>query len=162
MRKLESNANLRLTLESLQMPTVEYKEINMEDYSKCRGNMRFPCSPDAPTRVCVCVPALSLQILKPAAFTGASHYPLLLLVYVGTRDDARTPTCGGARQPAFNCTFVQRRHPRRSGGDGAVSHGLGHGAGEQLRRRGGALRRAGQRLSGHQPAASHPEEAGRV
>lgn len=39
MRKLESNANLRLTLESLQMPTVEYKEINTDDYSKCRGNM---------------------------------------------------------------------------------------------------------------------------
>uniref|UniRef100_A0A8D0CX08 A-type potassium channel modulatory protein DPP6 n=1 Tax=Sander lucioperca TaxID=283035 RepID=A0A8D0CX08_SANLU len=31
--KLESNENLRLTLDSMQMPTVEYKEINMDDYS---------------------------------------------------------------------------------------------------------------------------------
>lgn len=37
MRKLESNEKLRQTLESLQMPTVEYKEINTEDYSRCRG-----------------------------------------------------------------------------------------------------------------------------
>lgn len=36
MRKLESNEDLRLTLESLQMPTVEYKEVHMEDYSRCR------------------------------------------------------------------------------------------------------------------------------
>lgn len=41
------------------------------------------------------VPALSMQILKPAAFTGTSHYPLLLLVYVGTYDGTsmRAPTC---------------------------------------------------------------------
>lgn len=32
--KLESNENLRLMVDSMQMPTVEYKEINMEDYSK--------------------------------------------------------------------------------------------------------------------------------
>uniref|UniRef100_H3D7X8 A-type potassium channel modulatory protein DPP6 n=1 Tax=Tetraodon nigroviridis TaxID=99883 RepID=H3D7X8_TETNG len=56
VRRLESNENLRLALESAQMPTVEYKEINAEDY------------------------ALSLQIVKPAAFTGTAHYPLLLLV----------------------------------------------------------------------------------
>uniref|UniRef100_A0A3Q3BHE4 A-type potassium channel modulatory protein DPP6 n=1 Tax=Kryptolebias marmoratus TaxID=37003 RepID=A0A3Q3BHE4_KRYMA len=31
--KLETNENLRLTLDSMQMPTVEYKEINMDDYS---------------------------------------------------------------------------------------------------------------------------------
>lgn len=31
--KLESNENLRLIVDSMQMPTVEYKEINMEDYS---------------------------------------------------------------------------------------------------------------------------------
>uniref|UniRef100_A0A3B3B3M3 A-type potassium channel modulatory protein DPP6 n=1 Tax=Oryzias melastigma TaxID=30732 RepID=A0A3B3B3M3_ORYME len=30
---LESNENLRLTLDSMQMPTVEYKEIGMDDYS---------------------------------------------------------------------------------------------------------------------------------
>uniref|UniRef100_A0A3Q2CW50 A-type potassium channel modulatory protein DPP6 n=1 Tax=Cyprinodon variegatus TaxID=28743 RepID=A0A3Q2CW50_CYPVA len=33
--KLESNENLRLTLDSMQMPTVEYKEINMDEYSIC-------------------------------------------------------------------------------------------------------------------------------
>lgn len=33
MLKLESNDNLRLTLDSMQMPTVEYKEISMDDYS---------------------------------------------------------------------------------------------------------------------------------
>ncbi|XP_024136250.1 dipeptidyl aminopeptidase-like protein 6 [Oryzias melastigma] len=53
---LESNENLRLTLDSMQMPTVEYKEIGMDDYT------------------------LSLQILKPAGFVDTSHYPLLLLV----------------------------------------------------------------------------------
>uniref|UniRef100_A0A3Q3G4B4 A-type potassium channel modulatory protein DPP6 n=1 Tax=Labrus bergylta TaxID=56723 RepID=A0A3Q3G4B4_9LABR len=32
--KLETNENLRLTLDSMQMPTIEYKEIIMDDYSK--------------------------------------------------------------------------------------------------------------------------------
>uniref|UniRef100_A0A3B3V9B1 A-type potassium channel modulatory protein DPP6 n=1 Tax=Poecilia latipinna TaxID=48699 RepID=A0A3B3V9B1_9TELE len=54
--KLESNENLRLTLDTMQMPTVEYREINMDDY------------------------ILSLKILKPAGFMDTSHYPLLLLV----------------------------------------------------------------------------------
>uniref|UniRef100_A0A3B4EX49 A-type potassium channel modulatory protein DPP6 n=1 Tax=Pundamilia nyererei TaxID=303518 RepID=A0A3B4EX49_9CICH len=54
--KLESNEKVRLTLESMQMPIVEYKEINMDDYT------------------------LSMQILKPAGFVETSHYPLLLLV----------------------------------------------------------------------------------
>ena len=31
---------------------------------------------------CICVAALSMQILKPAGFVETSHYPLLLLVYV--------------------------------------------------------------------------------
>uniref|UniRef100_A0A3B4BJ38 Uncharacterized protein n=1 Tax=Periophthalmus magnuspinnatus TaxID=409849 RepID=A0A3B4BJ38_9GOBI len=43
-------------LDSMQMPTVEYKEVNMDDY------------------------ILSMQILKPAGFMDTSHYPLLLLV----------------------------------------------------------------------------------
>ncbi|XP_037550101.1 dipeptidyl aminopeptidase-like protein 6 [Nematolebias whitei] len=54
--KLETNENLRLTLDSMQMPTVEYKEINMDDY------------------------ILSLQILRPAGFMETSRYPLLLLI----------------------------------------------------------------------------------
>ncbi|XP_075872195.1 A-type potassium channel modulatory protein DPP6 isoform X2 [Nelusetta ayraudi] len=53
---LESNENLRTKLDSMQMPTVEYKEISMEDYT------------------------LTLQISKPAGFAETSHYPLLLLV----------------------------------------------------------------------------------
>lgn len=57
---------------------------------------------------------------------------------------------------------VQRRDTRWPDGGGAVSDGLGHRAGEQLRRHRGALRRTGQRLPGHQPAAPDPEEAGRV
>uniref|UniRef100_A0AAQ4RQQ8 A-type potassium channel modulatory protein DPP6 n=1 Tax=Gasterosteus aculeatus aculeatus TaxID=481459 RepID=A0AAQ4RQQ8_GASAC len=56
VHKLESNENLRLTLDSMQMPTVEYKEINVEDYT------------------------LSMQILKPAGFVDTAYYPLLLLV----------------------------------------------------------------------------------
>lgn len=60
------------------------------------------------------------------------------------------------------CLYIQRWHPRWSDGVGAVSHGLGHGAGEQLRGHRGAFRRARQRLPGHQPAAQDPEEAGRV
>uniref|UniRef100_A0A8D3C507 A-type potassium channel modulatory protein DPP6 n=1 Tax=Scophthalmus maximus TaxID=52904 RepID=A0A8D3C507_SCOMX len=58
VHKLESNVNLRLTLDSMQMPTVEYKEINMDDYST----------------------SLPMQILKPAGFMDTCHYPLLLLV----------------------------------------------------------------------------------
>lgn len=85
-----------LTLESLQMPTVEYKEINMEDYSRHRKNRKCPFSSSASIKVTLLsVPALSMQIVKPAAFTGTSHYPLLLLVYVGTYDgtSTRAPTC---------------------------------------------------------------------
>ncbi|XP_042164419.1 dipeptidyl aminopeptidase-like protein 6 isoform X2 [Oncorhynchus tshawytscha] len=53
---LETNENLRIRLDSMQMPHVEYKEITMEDYT------------------------LTMQILKPASFVDSSHYPLLLLV----------------------------------------------------------------------------------
>ncbi|XP_014036926.1 dipeptidyl aminopeptidase-like protein 6 isoform X4 [Salmo salar] len=53
---LETNENLRIRLDSMQMPHVEYKEIAMEDYT------------------------LTMQILKPASFVDSSHYPLLLLV----------------------------------------------------------------------------------
>lgn len=30
--KLETNENLRATLDEMQMPIVEYKEINVDDY----------------------------------------------------------------------------------------------------------------------------------
>ncbi|XP_051970839.1 dipeptidyl aminopeptidase-like protein 6 isoform X2 [Xyrauchen texanus] len=53
---IELNLSLRRTVDSMQMPHVEYREINIEDYS------------------------LSMQILKPVGFMDTSHYPLLLLV----------------------------------------------------------------------------------
>uniref|UniRef100_A0A8C2FPC3 A-type potassium channel modulatory protein DPP6 n=1 Tax=Cyprinus carpio TaxID=7962 RepID=A0A8C2FPC3_CYPCA len=56
VRDIELNLNLRRMVNSMQMPKVEYREINIEDYS------------------------LSMQILKPAGFIDTSHYPLLLLV----------------------------------------------------------------------------------
>uniref|UniRef100_A0A8C7IDR3 A-type potassium channel modulatory protein DPP6 n=1 Tax=Oncorhynchus kisutch TaxID=8019 RepID=A0A8C7IDR3_ONCKI len=59
---LETNENLRMRLDSMQMPRVEYKEINIEDYMLVY-NM-----------------PLTMQILKPASFVDSSHYPLLLLV----------------------------------------------------------------------------------
>uniref|UniRef100_A0A4W6BR15 A-type potassium channel modulatory protein DPP6 n=1 Tax=Lates calcarifer TaxID=8187 RepID=A0A4W6BR15_LATCA len=43
--KLESNENLRLTLDSMQMPTVKYEEINMDDYIVCGC---FMCSDGTP------------------------------------------------------------------------------------------------------------------
>uniref|UniRef100_A0A671SBJ9 A-type potassium channel modulatory protein DPP6 n=1 Tax=Sinocyclocheilus anshuiensis TaxID=1608454 RepID=A0A671SBJ9_9TELE len=56
VRDIELNRNLRRMVNSMQMPKMEYREINIEDYS------------------------LSMQILKPAGFIDTSHYPLLLLV----------------------------------------------------------------------------------
>uniref|UniRef100_A0A8C4ZXY0 A-type potassium channel modulatory protein DPP6 n=1 Tax=Gadus morhua TaxID=8049 RepID=A0A8C4ZXY0_GADMO len=53
---LETNENLQRTLDSMQMPRVEYKEISIEDYT------------------------LTMQIIKPAGFMETSHYPLLLMV----------------------------------------------------------------------------------
>ncbi|XP_047667758.1 dipeptidyl aminopeptidase-like protein 6 isoform X2 [Tachysurus fulvidraco] len=53
---IELNLNLRKTIDSMQMPRVEYRKIDVEDY------------------------ALSLQIQKPAGFINTAHYPLLLLV----------------------------------------------------------------------------------
>ncbi|XP_051909788.1 dipeptidyl aminopeptidase-like protein 6 isoform X3 [Hippocampus zosterae] len=56
VRKLESNDVLRATLANMQMPTVEYRDISIDDYT------------------------LSMQILKPAGFVETAHYPLLLLI----------------------------------------------------------------------------------
>ncbi|KAM6953225.1 A-type potassium channel modulatory protein DPP6 [Aplochiton taeniatus] len=53
---LETNENLRRTLDTMQMPRVEYKEITIDDYT------------------------LTMKILKPASFVDSSHYPVLLLV----------------------------------------------------------------------------------
>lgn len=67
---------------------------------------------------------------------------------------------------SFNCkavvVCVQRWDTWWPDGVRAVSHGLGHGAGQQLRRRRGEMRWTRQRLPGHQPAAQDPEETGRV
>ncbi|XP_036377539.1 dipeptidyl aminopeptidase-like protein 6 [Megalops cyprinoides] len=54
--ELEMNRDLKETLNSMQMPKVEYKEITIEDYT------------------------LTMQILKPAIFQDTGLYPLLLLV----------------------------------------------------------------------------------
>ncbi|XP_035386537.1 dipeptidyl aminopeptidase-like protein 6 isoform X1 [Electrophorus electricus] len=53
---IELNLNLRRTMDSLQMPIIEYRTIDIEDY------------------------ALTMQILKPAGFIDTAHYPLLLIV----------------------------------------------------------------------------------
>ncbi|MCJ8729038.1 hypothetical protein PDJAM_G00011690 [Pangasius djambal] len=53
---IELNHNLQRTVDSMQMPRVEYREIDVEDY------------------------VLTMQILKPASFVDTAHYPLLLLV----------------------------------------------------------------------------------
>ncbi|KAK3571579.1 hypothetical protein QTP86_014151 [Hemibagrus guttatus] len=53
---IELNLNLQRTVDSMQLPKVEYREIDVEDY------------------------VLTLQILKPASFVDTAHYPLLLLV----------------------------------------------------------------------------------
>ncbi|XP_047677524.1 dipeptidyl aminopeptidase-like protein 6b isoform X2 [Tachysurus fulvidraco] len=53
---VEKNDMLSSTINSMQMPRVEYQEITIDDYT------------------------LTIQILKPAAFTDTAHYPLLLLV----------------------------------------------------------------------------------
>ncbi|KAL7887703.1 hypothetical protein AOLI_G00054240 [Acnodon oligacanthus] len=53
---IELNLSLRRTVDSMQMPRVEYREIDVDDYT------------------------LTMQILKPAGFIETAHYPLLLLV----------------------------------------------------------------------------------
>ncbi|KAI4882780.1 hypothetical protein NFI96_002386 [Prochilodus magdalenae] len=53
---IELNLNLRQIVDSMQMPRVEYREIDIDDYT------------------------LTMQILKPAGFIDTAHYPLLLLV----------------------------------------------------------------------------------
>ncbi|XP_070279691.1 A-type potassium channel modulatory protein DPP6 isoform X1 [Myotis yumanensis] len=53
---LETNEHIRKAINDRQMPQVEYKQINIDDYS------------------------LPAQILKPATFTDTTHYPLLLVV----------------------------------------------------------------------------------
>uniref|UniRef100_A0A8C7RN92 A-type potassium channel modulatory protein DPP6 n=1 Tax=Oncorhynchus mykiss TaxID=8022 RepID=A0A8C7RN92_ONCMY len=64
---LETNENLRMRLDSMQMPRVEYKEINIEDYNFS-------------STFYIMKMYLLKSILKPASFVDSSHYPLLLLV----------------------------------------------------------------------------------
>ncbi|KAF7656562.1 hypothetical protein LDENG_00039470 [Lucifuga dentata] len=54
--EVEMNERVNATYHNMQMPTVEYKTITIDDYT------------------------LTMQILKPAGFTDTAHYPLLLLV----------------------------------------------------------------------------------
>uniref|UniRef100_A0A668AP45 A-type potassium channel modulatory protein DPP6 n=1 Tax=Myripristis murdjan TaxID=586833 RepID=A0A668AP45_9TELE len=52
VHELEMNENLRLTLASMQMPMVEYKEISIEDYTV---NVLTWCSLGVCVCVCVCI-----------------------------------------------------------------------------------------------------------
>ncbi|XP_023392499.1 dipeptidyl aminopeptidase-like protein 6 [Pteropus vampyrus] len=53
---LETNEHVQRAVDDRQMPKVEYRKIDVDDYS------------------------LPIQILKPATFTETTHYPLLLVV----------------------------------------------------------------------------------
>ncbi|XP_041923730.1 dipeptidyl aminopeptidase-like protein 6 isoform X1 [Alosa sapidissima] len=53
---LETNQELQNKLDSMQMPKVEYREVEIEGYT------------------------LTMQIVKPAGFAITGHYPLLLFV----------------------------------------------------------------------------------
>ncbi|XP_078393194.1 A-type potassium channel modulatory protein DPP6 [Cetorhinus maximus] len=54
--ELEKNDKVQNATESMQMPKIEYKDILIKDYT------------------------LKMQIIKPAAFSNKSQYPLLLIV----------------------------------------------------------------------------------
>ncbi|KAF4020496.1 hypothetical protein G4228_011632 [Cervus hanglu yarkandensis] len=56
MFDLETNEHVQKAISDRQMPKVEYRKIETEDYN------------------------LPVQILKPATFTDTAHYPLLLVV----------------------------------------------------------------------------------
>ncbi|KAI4570869.1 hypothetical protein MJT46_006386 [Ovis ammon polii x Ovis aries] len=56
MFDLETNQHVQRAVSDRQMPTVEYRKIQTDDYN------------------------LPVQILKPATFTDTAHYPLLLVV----------------------------------------------------------------------------------
>uniref|UniRef100_A0A452QDP5 A-type potassium channel modulatory protein DPP6 n=1 Tax=Ursus americanus TaxID=9643 RepID=A0A452QDP5_URSAM len=53
---LETNEHVQKAVQDRQMPKVEYRKIEVDDYN------------------------LPVQILKPATFTDTAHYPLLLVV----------------------------------------------------------------------------------
>ncbi|XP_038174649.1 dipeptidyl aminopeptidase-like protein 6 isoform X1 [Arvicola amphibius] len=53
---LEANEHVQKAISDRQMPKIEYRKIEIEDYN------------------------LPMQILKPATFTDTAHYPLLLVV----------------------------------------------------------------------------------
>ncbi|PNJ31193.1 DPP6 isoform 10 [Pongo abelii] len=53
---LETNEHVKKAINDRQMPKVEYRNIEIDDYN------------------------LPMQILKPATFTDTTHYPLLLVV----------------------------------------------------------------------------------
>uniref|UniRef100_A0A2K6JV91 A-type potassium channel modulatory protein DPP6 n=1 Tax=Rhinopithecus bieti TaxID=61621 RepID=A0A2K6JV91_RHIBE len=56
MFDLETNEHVKKAINDRQMPKVEYRNIEIDDYN------------------------LPMQILKPATFTDTTHYPLLLVV----------------------------------------------------------------------------------
>lgn len=78
---METNQKVNATYSNMQTPRVENKVLVIDDYSTygrapgLRGAGTRPSDPALPS-----VPALTMQILKPAGFVDTAQYPLLLLV----------------------------------------------------------------------------------
>ncbi|KAI3374930.1 hypothetical protein L3Q82_021461 [Scortum barcoo] len=87
---VETNERVNNTCNNMQMPKVENKTIIIDDYSMRLCLCRIRRNTITCVRVILChkilisfvlsVVALTMQILKPAAFVETAHYPLLLLV----------------------------------------------------------------------------------
>ncbi len=83
---METNERVNDTYNSMQMPKVENKAIIIDDYSMCtHSRLLMTLEPvvlcdNILINVVLSVVALTMQILKPAAFIDTAHYPLLLLV----------------------------------------------------------------------------------
>uniref|UniRef100_A0A8C9JY63 A-type potassium channel modulatory protein DPP6 n=1 Tax=Panthera tigris altaica TaxID=74533 RepID=A0A8C9JY63_PANTA len=91
---LETNEHVKKAVHDRQMPKVEYRKIEVDDYN------------------------LPVQILKPATFTDTAHYPLLLVVQspqAGQRvhvEAGRAPCLGaGVRSPRLSHQAGRRLWP---------------------------------------------------
>uniref|UniRef100_A0A8C5Q0S4 A-type potassium channel modulatory protein DPP6 n=1 Tax=Leptobrachium leishanense TaxID=445787 RepID=A0A8C5Q0S4_9ANUR len=56
LNELENNTKIKITMDTRQMPKIEYLNVQIKDYD------------------------LPMQIIKPATFIDTAHYPLLLVV----------------------------------------------------------------------------------
>uniref|UniRef100_A0A8P4K6K1 A-type potassium channel modulatory protein DPP6 n=1 Tax=Dicentrarchus labrax TaxID=13489 RepID=A0A8P4K6K1_DICLA len=74
--RLAASAKLTLTWFLLKFSCERDSGSNVSaPWTETERDPEFEC-----LTVCICITALSLQILKPAGFVETSHYPLLLLV----------------------------------------------------------------------------------